>query len=924
MAPASLSVPLHGRRGETELLADLVAHLARGAGGAMVVRGEAGIGKSALLAQAAADAGAAGVRLLTAAGIESEAHLPFAGLHQLVAPVLSTVEVLPARQRGALLAAFGMGDGDAPGVFLIALAALNLVGEAAVDAPVLLLVEDAHWLDRESADVLAFVARRLDAEPVALLAALRDGFPGPLAGAGLPELRLQRLDRAAAVAVLDARAPRLSDAVRERLLLEAAGNPLALVELPARSHTPGGDVSLPSWLPLTRRLEQAFAARLSGLPVPTRALLLVTALDDGDGLAETLAAAAIVARAPVTEEDLAPAIAARLVDVGDTSLRFVHPLMRSAIRQGATVSQRHAVHAALANVLAGQPDRCVWHRAAASPGRDEAVAGALEAAALRAHRRGATVAAVKTLQRAARLSEDPVRRAERLLRAAELAFELGRHDMVDGLLRQATVLEVSRRQRERIGWIRQSFDEWLSSAGPGGGSLPGLAEQLTDEGDHDLALRLLRGAAIASYWTGPGLEASGAIVAAVERMPLDPGDPRRLGILAYTAPVERGATVIEHLRRWPADAGGDGEAGRLLATAAGAVGAFDLAVDFGAASVAVLRTQGRLGLLARALTSQGSAELFLVNLGAAGATAAEAGRLGRETSQPLLCTMAEAYQALIAALRGDRERADAYAAQVERDGLPVGVSSALAVAQAARGAAALGDGRYADAYGHLGRMHDPADPAYHAMFRCFVVGDLAEAAARSGQAEAVRAVMEDMERVARLTPSPALHVGLRHARTVLAAEADAEPLHRAALGADLRRWPYARARAQLGYGEWLRRRRRVAESRGHLRAARETFDALGTTPWSERARQELRASGETSRQWTPEARDRLTPQELQIAQMAAVGLTNREIGHKLYLSHRTIGAHLYRIYPKLGITSRSALGVALGPLGVQVPAPLAE
>jgi ATP/maltotriose-dependent transcriptional regulator MalT len=224
----------------------------------------------------------------------------------------------------------------------------------------------------------------------------------------------------------------------------------------------------------------------------------------------------------------------------------------------------------------------------------------------------------------------------------------------------------------------------------------------------------------------------------------------------------------------------------------------------------------------------------------------------------------------------------------------------------------LGDGRHSDAYEHLRRMHDHADPAYHSALRCYAVGDLAEAAVHSGQGEAIRAIVEEMETLAQKTPSPSLHAGLRHARALLADGGDeTERLFASALQADASRWPFVRARAQLAYGVWLRRQRRMADSRAPLRAARETFDALGAIPWSERARQELRASGETSRRRATEARDRLTPQELQIAQMAAEGLTNREIGQKLYVSHRTVGAHLHRIFPKLGVTSRTQLRTSL-------------
>jgi ATP/maltotriose-dependent transcriptional regulator MalT len=303
----------------------------------------------------------------------------------------------------------------------------------------------------------------------------------------------------------------------------------------------------------------------------------------------------------------------------------------------------------------------------------------------------------------------------------------------------------------------------------------------------------------------------------------------------------------------------------------------------------------------------------LADLSVAIPASEEASRLARETTQPFLHAMVRASEAEIAALRGDYDRADALASQAEQMSLAAGARPVLATVQVARGLAALGDGRYGDAYAHLRRMHDPADPAFQVALRCYAVAELAEAAARSGHTEAIRGVMEGLEALAATTSSPALHVGLRYARAVLADDAEAEELFESALGADLTRWSFVRARTQLAFGEWLRRQRRAVESRGHLRAARETFDALGTIPWSHRARQELRAAGEVSPHRSPDARDQLTAHELHIAQLAAEGLTNRQIGQRLYLSHRTVSTHLHRIFPKLGITSRSALGAALRP-----------
>ncbi|MEU7749260.1 AAA family ATPase [Nonomuraea sp. NPDC049158] len=902
---------LFGRESEKRHLGDFVDGV-RDGGGAMLVRGEAGIGKSALLLDTAAIAAARGMRILRTTGVESETHMPFAGLHQILLPLRTEIGQLPAPQRDALGAAFGLTDARVPDPFLVALAALNLLGEAAARSPVLLLVEDAHWLDRASADVLAFVARRLESEPIALLAAIRDGFRSPLDGAGLRELLLDRLDDTAATALLDAYSPTLTPTVRTRLLREAAGNPLALVELPIAAETRRGKGHLPpGWLPLTTRLEQTFTARMSGLPSTVRTMLLVAALNDSTALSEILDATALITGVPVTADDLAPAVTVRLVDVHETGVSFRHPLMRSAIYQRATISQRHAVHAALADVLTGRPDRRLWHRAASTPKPDETIAAELDTVAKSVRRRGDLLSAVAALEHAARLSENPAHRCERLVRAAEYAAEMGRRDIAVRLLGEGEQSQLSAQQRARIVWIRESFEDGIRDDSAAAHSLADLAESMAAQGDVDLALKLLSSASMRCFWAHADERSRQRVVTVAEGLPVDDLDGRLLTVLAFAAPIERGKAVMERLRHLAAHPPGGRLAARLLGSSALMVGAFDLSEEFCAASLPALRAQGRLSHLARDLGAQAWSAARLADLSVAIPAAEEAARLAHETSQPLMHAIAQASGAVLAALRGERDRVESLAVAAEQVALPIGARPVLATVQLARGLGALGAGRYADAFDHLRRMHDPADPAYHLALRCFSLAELADAAAHSGQGRAVAGIVGDLETVALTTPSPSLHADLRYARAVLADEAAAEPFFDAALGADLRRWPFVRARTQLAYGEWLRRQRRTAESRAPLRMARETFDALGVIPWSERARQELRASGESSRSRSSEARDVLTAQELQIAQMAAEGLTNREIGEKLYLSHRTVSSHLYRIFPKLAITSRSALTTAL-------------
>jgi DNA-binding CsgD family transcriptional regulator len=903
---------LYGRTNEVRRLHELLDGVAV-TGGALVVRGEAGIGKSALLSATADTARARGDRVLATTGVESEAHLPFAGLHQLLRPALDLVERLPGPQRGAIRTAFGLSEGPSADQFLIALAALTLLCEASTGVPVLVVVDDAQWLDPPSAEVLAFVARRLAPEPIAMLVAARDGTRTPFDAAGLDELALTGLDPDAAAALLDSRAGGLPAELRARVLAEAAGNPLALVELPVGLRALDEGAGPPRWLPLTTRLEQAFGRRAVALPAPTRMLLLVAALDEQGGLPEVVRAAAGLLHTAYTADDLEPAVAAGLVETADGRLVFRHPLMRSAIRQGASPTRLQDAHAALAEALVDDPDRHIWHHAAASPGPDEAVAMGLESAAARAVRRGGIEEAVAALERAAQLSADPQVRAARLLRAAELATELGRRDTVLHLLREVAPLELTVSLRARRTWIEDAFDDGIRDPADGAVELAELAEQVAAQdaadGGVDLALRLLWAAAQRCFWSELGDRVRRRVVTAADAVPCDPRDPRLLAVLAFASPIERGTTVVERLAPLSMP-DGDPPAARLLGNAAMAVGAFDVALAVHTAAAAQLRAQGRIGLLARALLSQANSAVHLGDLPTAIPAAAEAARLAADTSQPNLLALGQAYEAATAALRGHDEDVERLAGLAELAAIPVSARPVLATVQLARGLSALGAGRYSDAFDEFRRLFDRADPAFHLGHRCSAICFVSESAAFAGRQDEVRDVVAEMEAEGLRTPSPALHAGLQFARAVLAPDADAEPRFQALL-TDLAGWPFARSRAQLAYGTWLRRQRRPADSRPPLRAARDAFDALGLVPWADRARRELRASGETSRRRTLDVNDRLTPQELQIVRLAAAGLTNREIGERLYLSRRTVSSHLYRIFPKLGVTSRADLATVL-------------
>jgi DNA-binding CsgD family transcriptional regulator len=901
---------LSGRERELGVLEGIVDRLRNGVGGALIVRGAPGIGKSALLATITERGSEDGLRSLTAVGVQSEARLPFAGLHQLLRPILHLAEGLPARQRGALLAAFGRSDEPPPDRYLIALATLELIGEAAQRSPLVLVLEDAHWLDQPSCAALAFVARRLRDEPAAMLIAIRDGHDSPFSEARLPSLRIGGLDEAAAGALLDAHAPGLPPGPRTRLLAEAAGNPLALVELPTvlgSEHLRDG-APLPSRLPLTARLEEAFAMQQSELPRATRSLLVVAATDDGHIVGEILNAAAVLEGVAMTVDAFTPAVTAKLVRIEGTELRFRHPLVRSAIYQAASPAQRQAAHRALYEVI-GDPDRRVWHRAAASLGPDEEVAEQLDEAAGRAERRGAPAVAISALERAAELSEDAGRRGSRLIRAAELAFELGRHAPGLGFLRTAESLDLQAEERTRLSWLRETYNgtDWLEAAKLE--SFVELAGRMTVEGHADLALKLLLTAARSCWWRTSEPGTGAAIVSAAERLPVGEYEPALLAVLAYADPVGRGAHVIDRLSRLTGDER-DPAASYLLGSAAGAVWAYDLALDFLGAAVDGLRSQGRLGLLAHALVLQAWAAVHLAREPLAVSAGEEAFRLAGETGQPAWAAAAQLAQATIAAERGDVEGAEALAREAEAVLLPLGATPLLPLGQFVRGRAAVAHQRYPQGLEHHRRTLDPADPAHHPYVGAWGLSDLVEAAAHSGRMDVAKAYLERLEGLAAATSGALLRATAGYARPLVAGDDRAEALYRTALERDLVDWPCYRGRMLLWYGRWLRRRRRVAESRAPLRAAREVFDALAFPALAESARQELRAAGETSPRRTRKAWDQLTPQELQIARMAAEGLSNREIAEQLYLSHRTVGYHLHRIFPKLGIASRRQLHAA--------------
>ena len=799
----------------TSLLDDVAAR-----GQALVVRGEPGIGKSRLLSMCEQTARERGMAVLSTTGVQSEANLPFAGLHQLLRPVRGRASELREVQRAALDAAFGLTDEPAPEHFRIAMAALDLVSEAASDAPVLLVVDDAQWLDAPTSDVLAFVARRIESDPIVLLAAIRDGYPSTLGDAGLPELRLTGLDDATAGALLDVSAPALPLASRARVLGEAAGNPLALLELPAMSGEREDEQELPGGLPLSDRLERAFAARVSDLPDATRLVLLVAALNDSDALSEILAAGRAVVGAELDLDVVTPAAEAGIVEVDLQTLRFRHPLMRSAIAQSAALEERRRTHEALAAVLADEPDRRAWHRAALQAGEHEDMALDLEAAGARARQRGAIAVAVAAMTRAADLGE-PTSRSRRLLAAASLAVELGRPGVVVPMLREARQLDLGELERARLTWVEETVSNRPLGDVEHFRSLIAAAERAGVAGDHDLHVDLLWLVASRAWWRDPGPDARRILIDASRRLGgIDAEDPRVFAVYAYADPLGHATGVLARLRRAAQDDRLDADAARFLGPVAVTVGAFDLGSEFLAVAVDGLRTEGRLGHLPRLLALY---SMIAARLGAwdeAIPAAEEARRLAEEFAQLRWLAAADTVISLVAAMRGDEEMAERLAAEAELAGEALGSNSTVALAQFGKVLAALGSDRQADAFAYANRLFDPADPAHHPVMASWLIADLADAARYIDRLDAGRARVAELEATVGERPGTWIALGLRHTRALLAEQAQAGKRFEEALSGDLTRWPFQRARIELAYGQWLRRNRRVAESRAVLRLSR--------------------------------------------------------------------------------------------------------
>jgi DNA-binding CsgD family transcriptional regulator len=910
---SDVATSLFGRERELDLLRTFVERAAVD-GDALLLTGDAGVGKTVLLDVAASLA--VGCRVVRAAGAEFEADLSFAALHQILHPLLDAREQLRPIHQQALDVALGLDEGHPPDRMVISNAALALLSAAAVDAPVVLIVDDLQWLDGSSASVLAFVVRRLRGTRVGFLGAARSGEGMPFEPAAVTTREVQALDDANASALLADRFPALAPRVRQRLVAEAQGNPLALLELPVTlgpvsSVSPG---EMPVVLPLSSRLQSVFSARVDELPPETRHLLLLAVLNgsgdlgviwtDGSGAAEV--------------DHLSPAERAGLVRLDERTGRLVfrHPLIRAAIVGRATREEIRDAHRTLAGRRSGDPARQAWHLAEAAIGPDELVAALLQSVAHSNLPRGAAVGAVAHLRRAAELSLTGSARSSRLAEAAYLgAIVLGHLREVPGRLDA-----VRRADPGRGGGLEGAVASAYSLIVGDGDvdsahrTLLAAIAALDDPGDaHYRALiEALYNLLITCFFSGRA-ELWKPLHLAIDR--LRPRPPSLLSILRETngdvARVPR--STLDQLDNAIAALNSETSPARIVR-----IGVAASYVDRLPSCRAALWRVVRDGRDGGAVTSAIEALFLLGNDGFWAGNWDETRQLCDEGLE--LCEAngygmlapGQFYSSLIAAARGDGDTARAMADEMTRWAVPRRMDAVRFYACHVRAIDALSRGDFESAYQNATMISPAGELTSHVPHALWLILELVEAAARTGRdAEAsahVAAVLE--ARVAEISPRLALVTAA--AVAMCSQDDEAQALFENALAMpQAESWPFDLARIHLNFGERLRRLKVTSEARRHLTAALDTFRQLGAEPWAARASAELRASGLTVDSSEASGALMLTPQQREIATLAAAGLTNKEIGERLFLSHRTVATHLYQLFPKLGVTSRAALRDAL-------------
>jgi DNA-binding CsgD family transcriptional regulator len=902
-APDGTGALLVGRDSERALIDELLVRAQQGESGSLVLRGEAGIGKSALLGDASRRAEA--MITLSVTGVEAESHVDFAGLHSLVRPIIGELDRLPEPQRDAVGAALGLLPADGVDRFLVSAGALSLLAAAAQRRPVLCLIDDAQWLDAPSADALVFSARRLAAEGIVMLFAAREEDVRCFDAAGVEQRWLGGLDAESALTLLAGSASTAVPHVRKRLLDDAGGNPLALLELPSALSEAqlAGREPLPETLPLTDRLRTAFG-RLSRVPEETRLALLVMAAEDTGDLRTLRAAAEELGFGP---DAIDPAEEIAIVSTHDAMLEFRHPLVRAAVYDAAPRGDRQRVHAALARVLADQQreNRSLWHRTLASETSDEDVAAALEGLAEESRSRGGHASAASTLERAAKLSAAGYGRGRRLAMAAEAAWEAGQLERARDLVRRSEPLADRARLirllhlRGRIEGQSGSLDEAVRILQRAIGlsedaslTLSMLRDAINIAGyagDYDAAVRLGLGAADVSPASELDRYQVEAIAAHTSSLT---GDHARA--VAHAAEAVR---LAEHLD----------DPGCLL-TAVRIASRHEIgwnAVAILSRVVEVMRERVHVSMLPVALEAQARELINAGRFDLAYGAAEEGWRLALDADQPWPATLNLSCLAVLDAFRGAEEHVADRTQSLEVLVARSGAKAILSNVATARAVLHLGLGRPGLALDHLLPMlaatRPETDPAF-----AIGVTNAVEAAVRTDRLKEVAEHLERFEAWALAARTDARRALVARCRALIE-DADPEQHFCEALTLAPALPAFERARTEQLYGEWLRRQRRRVEARPHLRVALELFAGMSVAPWEARTRRELRASGETARRRDPSTRDDLTAQELQIARLVATGKTNPEVAAQLFLSPRTIDYHLRKVFTKLEITTRTEL-----------------
>nr|WP_239523184.1 AAA family ATPase [Geodermatophilus normandii] len=892
-----------GRDVERAAIAALVDAARHGRGGALVVRGVAGSGKSTLLTHALA--AAPGTTVLRTSGVESESPLAFAALQRLLWPLRARTDALPSPQQAALRAALGEAEGEGDR-FLAFLGTLSLLSDAAERSPVLAVVDDAHWLDDASAAALLFVARRLQAERIALLFAARDGEAHGFEAPDLPAVVLGGVTGETAGTLLTSRAGGVVDpAVRDRLVAATGGNPLALGELSAAltGDQLAGREPLPASLPLTEGVERGFLDRYRRLSGRAQRLLLVATADDTARLTVVRDAAG---RLEAGDEALDEAERTGLLRIDGDTVVLYHPLVRSAVYRAATSAQRRAAHRALADVLRADADRRAWHLAAAADRPDDEVVAALDTVAERAAARGGHEAAAAAWARAAELTAGGEARGRRLYLAASSAW-LGAHPSRAAALATAAAVEVwDPLIRARLLTL-QGQVEWNTRSLDDGYDHIVEAAQVAAGVDEALAQQLaMLAASLAAFGARSPRDVDPA--ALVPRP--EPDAPPRV----------RTASALLHGFRavarqdWGTAAACFGDAFALtdadplddhvlqpnLGVAAMLIDDDGRGLRLHAEQLTAARSAGALSMVEHALTRGAQFQIATGAWVQAAGAAAEALPLTAGTGHPGLTALPTAELALLAALRGD-DAADRHLAEVAaiRDAHPIGLSESI-VADLVHWARGLRARQPAPALHHLEKISSPR-------MRRMAGLDRLASAVRAGRADLARTWLGELEEFAEGTGAPAAVAVVEHGRALLTGN-DAEEHFRRALDAHATslRVP-DRARTELAFGEYLRRARRRVDAREHLRTALALSEELGAAPWAERAAQELRASGETARRRDVTTATELTPQERQVADLVRQGLSNRDAAARLFVSPRTVDFHLRNVYSKLGLASRAEL-----------------